>query len=195
MFLAIMAAGWCAAGFAQKASDSTQRTINQFLAHPLFIEPYTCSEHAAGELPYLGDDLGQDCLPEAFVEKDGRAFMRPYATDGLKNEDWYGWDKVVHSPCDCAVVEVGINPITNEPGKTGKPPASYIELKTADGIFVTLAHIQAPIVKKGDFLKSGQPIARVGNNGFARAPHIHIGAWRGPDALQIRWDQKEIVIH
>lgn len=177
---------------AQEASDSTQRTINQFFAHPLFKEPYSCSEHAAGALPYLGDDLGQDCTIEAFVETNGRAFMRKYAADGLRNEDWYGWNKPVLSPCDCTVTEVHINPITNEPGRTGKPPSSSIELRTADGTLVVLAHIQSPVVRAGDLLKSGQPVAQVGNNGFARAPHIHIGAWRGKDALQIRWDQKNV---
>jgi hypothetical protein len=192
---AVVAVSLCGLAFAQKASDSTKREIEQFLAHPLFSEPYSCSEHAAGELPYLGDDLGQDCTVGEFVDKGGRAFMRAYASDGLSNEDWYGWNKVVLSPCDCEVVSVRINPVTNEPGKTGKPPASAIELKTPDGTHIVLAHVQAPIVKAGEHINSGQPVARVGNNGFARAPHIHIGAWRGQDALQIRWDQKKIVIH
>lgn len=180
---------------AQKASDSTRREIAQFFAHPLFLESYSCSEHAAGELPYLGDDLGQDCMIEAFVEKDGRAFMRAYATDGLTNEDWYGWNKVVLSPCDCTVTGVEINPVTNVPGQTGTPPASSIELRTAGGISVVLAHIQSPLVKKGDVVRSGEPVAHVGNNGYSRVPHIHIGAWHERDGLQIRWDQKKIPIN
>ena len=102
--------------------------------------------------------------------------------------------KVVLSPCACAVVAVHINPVTNDPGKTGKPPSSSIRLKTADGVTVVLAHIQTPLVKKGDLLKAGQPVANVGNNGFSRVPHIHIGAWQGHDALQIRWDQKKMAI-
>jgi peptidase M23-like protein len=191
----IVAVGVCALAHAQKASDSTKRAIGQYLAHPLFSEYYSCSEHAAGELPYLGDDLGQDCTVGEFVDKDGRAFIRTYATDGLRNEDWYGWNKEVLSPCDCEVVHVSVNPITNEPGRTGRPPASSIELKSPDGTHVVIAHIQALAVKVGDQIKAGTPIARVGNNGFSRIPHIHIGAWRGNDALQIRWDQKQIVVH
>jgi hypothetical protein len=192
---AIVALSTSVLAFAQKASDSKKRTIEQFLAHPLFSEAYSCSEHAAGELPYLGDDLGQDCTVAAFVESGGRAFMRAFATDGLTNEDWYGWNRVVLSPCECEVVAVNINPITNEPGKTGKPPASVIELKMSDGTHIVLAHVQASVVKVGDLIKNGQPVARVGNNGFSRVPHIHIGAWRGEDALQIRWDQKKIEVH
>ena len=190
----MMLATLCAAAVGQKASDSRQRNIDQFFAHPLFNEPYTCSEHAAGELPYLGDDLGQDCIVEAFVEENGSGFMRMYAGEGAKNEDWYGWNKVVLSPCDCKVASIHINATTNVPGHTGKPPASSIKLEAPDGVFVVLAHIQDPVVKEGDVLKSGQTLGRVGNNGFARVPHIHIGAWHGTDALQIRWDQKHIPI-
>lgn len=181
-----------APALAQKASDSSARSIGQFLAHPLFNESYSCSEHPAAQLPYLGDDLGQDCVIEEFVQRNDRAFMRRFATDGLTNEDWYGWNKMVLSPCECTVVAVHINPVTNDPGKTGKPPSSSIRLETAEGVSVILAHIQTPIVKKGDLLKAGQPVANVGNNGFSRVPHIHIGAWQGKDALQIRWDQQKM---
>jgi len=193
-FAALVVGVFSTAALAQVASDSTKRDIQQFFAHPLFATAYVCSEHAAGELPYLGDDLGQDCIPEEFVTKDGASFMRMYATDGMKNEDWYGWNKPVLSPCDCSIIAVRINPITNMPGHTGKPPASLIEFSTSDGTHVIIAHVQAVMVKEGDKVKAGQPIAHVGNNGFARIPHIHIGAWKGKDALQIRWDQKGIAI-
>ena len=35
---------------------------------------------------------------------------------------------------------------------------------------------------------AGQVVARVGNNGYGRSPHIHIGAWKGENPYQIRWD-------
>lgn len=161
---------------AQLASDSTKREIGQFLAHPLFATPYTCEEHAAGELKYLGDDLGQDCVPMKFVDTDGVAFMRSFKADGLRNEDWFGWQQPVLSPCDCKVVAVRVNPITNSPGHPGKPPASSIKLEAANGTNLVLAHVDSASVSVGDAVHAGQPIARVGNNGFARMPHIHIGA-------------------
>lgn len=166
----------------------------QFLAHPLFNMPYKCSEHAAGELPYLGDALGQDCVPEEFVQKNGRAFMRAFKTDGLTNKDWYGWDQDVLSPCDCEIVSVHINPVTNQPGTMGEPPASSITLRARDGTSIVVAHIQSPLVKKGEKVKAGQKLATVGNNGMCRNPHIHIGAWRAEEPLQIRWDQTMIPI-
>lgn len=192
-FLALML-GAANNAAAQVASDSTKREIAQITLHPVFGEAYACSEHAAGELPYLGDDLGQDCVIQAFVESNGGTFMRSYRGEGQANEDWYGWNKPVLSPCECRVVSVSLNPVTNKPGHTGKPPASTITFELVDGTRVVLAHIQNPQVKAEDLVHAGQEIAKVGNNGFARIPHIHIGAWRGSDALQIRWDQKMIPI-
>lgn len=166
----------------------------QFLAHPLFEASYACSEHAWGELPYLGDDLGQDCVQQAFVEEDGRAFMKSYRNDGRVNEDWFGWNQPVLSPCDCTVVRIGLNPATNVPGMLGTPPASMIMLEATDGTRVVLAHVQSLSVKEGQEVSAGQAIARVGNNGYSRMPHIHIGAWKDKQALQIRWDQRAIPV-
>lgn len=180
---------------AEARPDATDAPLpGQFLAHPVFASSYTCSEHAWGELPYLGDDLGQDCVQQAFVEEGGRAFMKSYRSDGLANEDWFGWNQPVLSPCDCTVVKIGLNPVANAPGVLGKPPASMVVLETADGTRVVLAHVQSLSVQEGQQVSAGQAIARVGNNGYSRMPHIHIGAWKDRKALQIRWDQRRIPI-
>ncbi|WP_447730689.1 M23 family metallopeptidase [Pseudoxanthomonas suwonensis] len=164
----------------------------QYLAHPVYESIYSCSEHASGSLGALGDDLGQDCLIQEFVESDGRLFLRAFRNDGYSNTDWYGWNQPVLSPCDCTVREIRLNPATNEPGILGKPPASAIELEAADGTRVTLVHIQDPVVREGDTVRAGQQLARVGNNGYSRSPHVHIGAWRDGEPLQIRWDPRAI---
>lgn len=174
----------------EKASDSKTRVIEQVMAHPLFDSAYMCAEHPAGALPLLGDDLGQDCMVQAMVERDGGGFMHSYRTDGKENADWFGWNQKVLSPCDCTVVMTRENPVTNKPGTTGTPPASFVFMRSEDGTFFVVAHVQGVLVAKGDTVKQGQAIAHVGNNGFARMPHIHVGAWRGKDALQIRWNQQ-----
>ena len=100
----------------------------------------------------------------------------------------------VLSPCDCTVLKVGVNATTNVPGVLGKPPASMVVLQAADGTRVVLAHVQSLSVKEGEQVRAGQAIARVGNNGYSRMPHIHIGAWKDKQALQIRWDQRAMPV-
>jgi hypothetical protein len=179
---------------AQSRNAVAPAPIGQALSHPLFDEPYVCSEHAAGELPYPGDDLGQDCMIVAFDEDADAGFSRLYRTDGAANEDWFGWNRPVQSPCDCDVAAVHINSVTNQPGRPDKSRASGVILKATDGTLFAVAHLQALVVKKGDRLKAGDPIGRIGNNGYARAPHVHIGAWRDKTALQIRWDQRAMKV-
>ncbi|RCW42433.1 M23 family metallopeptidase [Paenibacillus prosopidis] len=47
-------------------------------------------------------------------------------------------------------------------------------------------------VKEGDNVKAGDIVAKVGNNGYSRHPHIHVGAWKGNIPLQIRFDLKSM---
>ena len=180
---------------AEQPAPSTPTAIQQVLAHPLFEDPYMCSEHAEGELPYPGDDLGQDCMVSAFDENKDLFFLRLYRTDGSTNEDWYGWDRPVYSPCDCEVLKVHVNPLINQPGQPDKSRASGVILKASDGTMFALGHLQGFLVEEGSRLKAGDPIGFVGNNGYARAPHVHIGAWRGEQPLQVRWDQRAMKIH
>ncbi|WP_449465470.1 M23 family metallopeptidase [Stenotrophomonas humi] len=180
---------------AEQATISMPGTIEQVLARPLFNEPYMCSEHAAGELPHPGDDLGQDCMIAAFDEGKEPLFLRLYRTDGSKNEDWYGWNHPVYSPCDCDVVKIHVNPVTNQPGQQNESRASSVILRTSDGTMFVVAHLQEFVTREGSRLKAGDQIGFVGNNGYARAPHVHIGAWRGKQALQVRWDQRAMKIH
>jgi hypothetical protein len=168
--------------------------IEAVIAHPMFSTIFTCSEHAYGELHGLGDELGSDCVVEKFVEDHGRTWLRSYKSDGRKNEDWYGWNADVLAPCAGKVVDIRENKVTNQPGIMGKPPAAWIHVGCEDGVHFMLAHIASPIVKVGDRVEAGQKMAQVGNNGMARHPHIHIGAWRDQTPLQIRFDQTKIVI-
>lgn len=160
------------------------------LAHPPFTAFYSCAEHGAGQLPELGDALGTDCFVQKLVEVEGRIWLRAHAGDGRKNEDWYGWNEPVLSPCECVVLKVQDNPNVNEPGILGTPPAAYVLLERSDGVHFMVAHVQGVSVREGQQLKYGEPFAKVGNNGYARQPHVHLGAWSGDSPLQIRFDQR-----
>ncbi|HVJ38051.1 MAG TPA: M23 family metallopeptidase [Stenotrophomonas sp.] len=172
------------------AATGDPLSIEAVLVPPIFHDTFECSEHYEGQLKGLGDELGTDCMVADLVTDRGRTWLRTYRGDGRKNEDWFGWRAEVLSPCECTVAKININGVTNPPGALGKPPASWIQLTRDDGVNFMLAHVEDLQVEVGDRLSTGQIIARVGNNGYARAPHIHIGAWRGTQAMQIRWDQR-----
>lgn len=167
----------------------TSAPIEAVLLHPLFNTDYACSEHWEGQLQYPGDSLGSDCMVYGGLPAGGKSgFVKTYKTDGSTNEDWYGWGQPVLAPLDAVVQKVRINPVVNQPGELGKPPASFVLFKHDDGTFVLVAHVAEVTVKEGDRVRAGQVFAKVGNNGFGRAPHIHVGAWREKSAMQIRFD-------
>lgn len=174
------------------AASAKASEIEAVLAHPPVDAFFTCSEHWQGQLREMGDDHGKDCVVQRVVEEEGRMWARPYKTDGRSNEDWFGWGTQLLSPCDCEVTKLHENPEQNEPGRLGKPPASHIVLRRDDGVHFLLAHIQQPAVAVGDRVGYGDPVAKIGNNGYGRSPHLHIGAWKEGVALQIRWDQRRM---
>lgn len=114
--------------------------------------------------------------------------MRKYKNDGLHNEDWYGWGADVLAPFDGIVESIHINPVTNAPGDFQHARASSIRFLGHDDVRVCFAHIMDLIVQEGDSVKAGDIVAKVGNNGYSRHPHIHVGAWKGTSPLQIRFD-------
>lgn len=174
-----------------KSDVDAAAQIEAVSIHRLFAGYFSCSEHYAGELPYLGDDLGSDCLVMSSLnpgDDENGWFAKQYRTDGKRNEDWYGWGVPVLAPFDGKVEGVHVNPVTNTPGTFNPKPASRIVFSRADGTHVMYGHLADINVKKGDEVRAGQAVAKVGNNGYGRAPHIHVGAWRGKTPLQIRFD-------
>jgi len=165
----------------------TPEVIETITIHRIFNEYFSCGEHYEGELEYLGDALGTDCVIQSGLQGE-RGFVAAFQHDGARNEDWYGWNAEVLAPFDGTVVAVNVNPIVNQPGQLGRPPASFILFERADGVRVLFAHVQDLQVARGDTVRAGQVVARVGNNGYGRNPHIHIGAWKGENPYQIRWD-------
>lgn len=169
-----------------------QSQVEQVVLHPLYEQPYICSEHWVDQLPMLGDALGTDCMVIDAVETgDGGFFMSPYRGDGRDNEDWFGFGARVLAPFDGEVVHLASQPENPTPGVLGRPPASILVFRRDDGLMAIYAHVAAPLlVQRGDRVQAGQAVAHVGNNGYSRAPHIHAGAWRDTQALQIVWDLK-----
>src|SRR5688572_9025444 len=98
---------------------ATATLIEQVTIHPIFTAHYSCSEHWEGQLPYPGDALGADCIVYGGMAADGKSgFMRAFKTDGVTNEDWYGWGEPVLAPFDSTIAKININPVVNKPGQT-----------------------------------------------------------------------------
>ena len=171
----------------QAANMDPSAPIGEVLLAPLYDQPFACTEHPEGQLASIGDALGTDCMIVG-GRADHRGFSTMYRNDGSRNEDWYGWHAELHAPFDGVVKLIHINPVNNPPGTLGKPPASVILFERADGVTVLFAHIEDARVKAGDHVTAGQVVALVGNNGMARNPHTHVGAFKGREPLQIRWD-------
>jgi murein DD-endopeptidase MepM/ murein hydrolase activator NlpD len=59
-------------------------------------------------------------------------------------------------------------------------------------VVIVYGHVADITVKAGDVVRAGDVVARVGNDGVSRSPHLHVGAYRVTDSmpLQIRWDQR-----
>jgi len=178
----LMLAGWAA----MAAGDE----IEAVLIHAPFTEIFSCTEHYAGQFKHPGDALGADCAIGRLVEENGRKWLRQHKNSGLINEDWFGWGVNILAPCNCTIEKVRLNPESTLPGIPGKPPSSSITFKSEDGTRILFAHIADPLIEVGDEVRSGEVVASVGNNGYSRQPHLHIGAWRAGVPLQIRIDQR-----
>ena len=152
------------------------------IIHPFLAERFSCSDHYDGQLTGLGDALGTDCTMVVSGSTSNWG--------GSKNEDYHIWGKAVLAPFDGVVERVRINPVINVPGTLGKPPASSIVFRRADGVRVVLSHLYKIKVSVGDSVRAGQSVAVVGNNGMSTSPHVHIGAWAHETPLQIAWDLK-----
>ena len=189
IFLSLITYAASAQGTPEKSVTAIKGPIGHVLIHPLFKADYMCAEHWEGQLAYAGDDLGSDCIVYGGLAGNAKSgFSRAFRSDGKTNEDWFGWMEPVLAPFDATVAKIHINPVVNEPGQLGKPPASFVLFKHDDGTMVLMAHVADIAIKVGEKVTAGQPFARVGNNGFGRSPHVHVGAWKEKTPLQIRFD-------
>ena len=77
-------------------------------------------------------------------------------------------------------------------GFMGKGRSASITFRDENGVHFVLAHVRDIAVEEGQQVMAGDPVAKFGNNGYSRSPHVHIGAWKGEQPLQIRWDQSRM---
>jgi Peptidase family M23 len=109
---------------------------------------------------------------------EGRAFNG----DPKRGESWYGFGEPVLAPADGTVVSVSdLQP--DEPiGAFGAPhgEGNNIILRIGDQRYAMLSHLKQGSVQvnEGDLVRSGQPIAAVGDSGNSLGPHLHFQVQR-----------------
>ncbi|MBI3726027.1 M23 family metallopeptidase [bacterium] len=120
-------------------------------------------------------------------EVDGKSFKG----DGKALEDHFGYGQPIHAAADGEVVEVreGFpdNAIDRSEGKEDKH--NGVSLLHAGGEATWYIHAQkgSITVKKGDKVKKGDVIARVGNSGGSARPHLHFTLADARCAISVPW--------
>ncbi len=103
---------------------------------------------------------------------------KTYRNNGAYLDDYYTYNKQVCSPGNGWVVkildEVEDNPIGDV--NTIHNWGNSIVIKHAENLYTQLSHLKKGSFKvnEGDYVKTGQPIAHVGNSGRSPEPHLHM---------------------
>ena len=175
---------------AQKTVTAGVDTLTKsILIHPV-IEAgdghIVSSEHTYKPKLRLGDQLARDF---GIGKLSDKGFLKRFKNDGTANEDWYGWRQNVLAPINGKVTRVNHPDTTNKPGTMNREASpGLIFFEKDNGLTVIYAHVREIEVEKGDRVQIGEVVAKVGNNGNSRNPHVHVGAWKGDTPLQIQVD-------
>jgi hypothetical protein len=112
--------------------------------------------------------------------------LTPWGNDAwgylpLRNDQYIVFNQVLYSPCDGLVSHIE-DKWPNETPWSGTPPynvGNHVFITSKD-FGVLMGHLQkgSLLVKEGDTVKEGQPIAQVGNSGWTSQPHLHIQAMK-----------------
>ncbi len=119
---------------------------------------------------------------DLLVTRDGKS----HKGDGAICADYYIDDLPVLAPADGLVHAVRDGDPDMPIGELGggtDPGGNQVILEVASNEYLFLCHLRpgSILVKPGDRVRAGQPLARVGNSGNTSEPHLHIHLQDTPD--------------
>ncbi|GAB3517674.1 M23 family metallopeptidase [Arthrobacter monumenti] len=95
--------------------------------------------------------------------------------------DYAGFGEPLLAPADGRIVAV-IDHYADEPVGTIGPRSNVVVVDIGGDRYVVMAHLKqgSVTVQAGDLVRSGQPLAAVGNNGNSSGPHLHLQVQDSP---------------
>lgn len=123
-----------------------------------------------------------------YIDQEGKS----YRTDGKTVSDYYCYGELVLSPADGVVVDIKDGFEDTPISENGEIQClasdirgNYIVIHHGEKEYTTIAHLKkgSILVKVGDYVSQGQPIARCGNSGNTSEPHIHFQLQQGKSFL------------
>jgi urea transporter len=107
-----------------------------------------------------------------------------YASEGLRPEDYYCYNKPVTAPADGVVQEIKDGLADNPIGEMNleKNWGNTIIIKHNEKLFTKISHLKNGEFKfaKGDFVKRGDIVAYSGSSGRSPVPHVHFQVQETP---------------
>ncbi len=122
---------------------------------------------------YTHKDKWQHAWDFVIVDEDRKQFS---GTGDLLT-DYYDWDKPVFAPASGIVAEIKDGIPDNIIGdiNTAHNWGNTIVIKHTESLYSQLSHLKegSIMVQKGDFVRKGQRIGKIGNSGHSPYPHLH----------------------
>lgn len=122
---------------------------------------------------YTHKDLYQHALDFVVTHRG-----KTYKNSGIALDDYYTYNKLVCSPGNGIVVKIIDGLEDNAVGdvNTLHNWGNCIVIKHGEHLYTQLSHLKKGSfkVREGEFVKTGQPLAHVGNSGRSPEPHLHM---------------------
>jgi hypothetical protein len=150
------------------------------------LSPHRTGINALDGVPYLSQRFAIDFLP---IDRRGRAFVG----DVSRNQSFLGFRAPVYSVAAGTVVgtrnDLRENTPPVEPPPLTLTPATalgnHVVVRLRGGTYALYAHLHTGSVRvrRGQRVRAGQILGRVGNTGESGAPHLHFHISDRPDPL------------